>query len=134
MYRRDQKIAQCFANASDEEQVGGSDSESELGEITQSDHDSVSEIDQSSPQSNELSNNEEDVSPRAIGKFLYTRYDDRNGPKQKWSKPSPSSTVRIRGHNIILNLPGVKSVAKSTHVRRNFLRKLSVQLVQNHQK
>lgn len=106
MDRREEQIAQWSVEASDEEQVGGSDSDSELDEITQSDHDSASEIDQSFSQSSESSDNKEDS-------FYFTRHNGRNGYKQKWSKYPRSSAVRTRGHNIILHLPGVKSAAKS---------------------
>ncbi|GBP04942.1 hypothetical protein EVAR_21159_1 [Eumeta japonica] len=64
MDRRDQQILQWLAESSDEEQVGGSDSEPEVDEIAQSDHNSASEIDQSSAQSSESSDNEEDSSAR----------------------------------------------------------------------
>ncbi|GBP30941.1 PiggyBac transposable element-derived protein 4 [Eumeta japonica] len=113
MDRRDQQILQWLAESSDEEQVGGSDSEPEVDEIAQSDHNSASEIDQSSAQSSESSDNEEDSSARRYDNFYFTRRNGRNGPKQKWSKTPPSSAVRTRGHNIILHLPGVKSAARS---------------------
>lgn len=113
MDRREKQTVQWLEEVSDEEEVGGSGSEPELDEITQSDHDSASEIEQSSAQSSESSDNEEDPSAGQYNTYYFTRHNGRNGPKQKWSKSPPSSAVRTRGHNIILHLPGVKSDAKS---------------------
>lgn len=113
MDSRELQITQWLAEASDEDEVGGSGSEPELEETTQSDHDSASEIEQSSAQSSESSDNEEDISAGQYNNYYFTRHNGRNGPKQKWSKSPPSNAVRTRGHNIILHLPGVKSAAKS---------------------
>ncbi|CAH1968508.1 unnamed protein product [Acanthoscelides obtectus] len=112
MDRREQ-IENWLVEASDEEQVGGSNSESELDEITQSDHNSASEIDELSAHSSEFSDNEDDGCAGQYDKFYFTRHNGRNGPKQKWSKSPPTSSTRTRSHNIILHLPGVKSSAKS---------------------
>ncbi|CAB3241691.1 unnamed protein product [Arctia plantaginis] len=60
---------------SDEEEVGGSGSEPEVDEITQSDRDSANEIEQPSAQPSESSNNEEDISAGQCNNYYFTRHN-----------------------------------------------------------
>lgn len=114
MNSRDETILRWLAEVSDEEQhVGGSGSESEaVIDVIQSDHDSVSEIDELPEYPDTSSDSDEDGSTRQGDRFFLSRHNGRNGPMQKWSKIPPSSSVRTRAHNIILHLPGVKQSAR----------------------
>lgn len=83
---RERQIMEWLEEVSDEEQVGGSWAEPEFDEITQSDHDSASEIEQPTAQSSEPSDNEEDISAGQHDNYFFIRHNGRNGPNQKWSK------------------------------------------------
>lgn len=114
MDRRSERILHWLSEELDEEQdVGGSESENEADEVIQSDHESASEIEESSERPDVSSDSDEDVSARPGDSYFLSRHRGRNGPPQKWSKTPPLSTVRTRAHNIVLHLPGVKQSAKS---------------------
>ena len=104
----DGQILQWLEEVSDEEQDdAGSDSEGVTVNDTAIDsaYDSESEI--------EESEDIQDIPEQSQGNYFLSRHTERNGPKVKWSKVSPSNAVRTRAQNIILHLSGVKQYARN---------------------
>src|SRR5215469_7541701 len=91
----DGQILQWLEEVSDEEQDdAGSDSEGVTVNVTAIDsaHDSESEI--------EESEDIQDIPEQSQGNYFLSRHTERNGPKVKWSKVSPSNAVRTE-HKIL---------------------------------